>query len=258
MYLYRPFNILKDELQEFQLLGYAGITLIVNGSLLLFFKQVLKPRYSTENGTVGKYIFYNLILVFVLAQSISIYNTYFLLEFSLDINSLLRIQRNVLLTGIFPIVFVYGILRNLQLKRNLISHNIKPYQSEKKEGIFDWQGKTIEIKTETSESFKIVLHSLLFVEAQNNYSEVHYLEDGEMKFRLLRLNLKNLETQLPTQAVIRCHRSYLVNKDKIEKIGGNVKVGHKINLKGSTKTIPLSRSHFKEISQLLKSGLTKA
>lgn len=86
------------------------------------------------------------------------------------------------------------------------------------------------------------IQDLLVVEAQDNYCKIYYIENNEVKKALFRLSLKKMHEQLSNMNnIIRCHRSYLVNKSKVENILGKSQ-NYKLKIEGIDKNIPVSRS----------------
>ncbi len=62
-----------------------------------------------------------------------------------------------------------------------------------------------------NDQITLALSSFLFGKAQNNYVELFYLEEGQLKKFLLRSSLRNLVDSVQVPAISRCHRSYMVN-----------------------------------------------
>ena len=65
------------------------------------------------------------------------------------------------------------------------------------------------------EYIKINLDEILFLEAADNYCKVH---TAKKKF-LLSLTLKATLEKLPAGNILRCHRSFAINTDKIDRVG---------------------------------------
>jgi hypothetical protein len=63
--------------------------------------------------------------------------------------------------------------------------------------------------------FSMKMENLLYLEASDNYVNVYYLNKEKPGRFLLRNSLKNMEEVLKGTEVIRCHRSYMVNFEKI-------------------------------------------
>ena len=64
---------------------------------------------------------------------------------------------------------------------------------------------------------KIILSEIDYIKSDGNYIEIH----SQGKKKVLKETLKNMEAKLPTDIFFQTHRSYLVNVEKIESIGGN-------------------------------------
>ncbi|MCX6308331.1 MAG: LytTR family DNA-binding domain-containing protein, partial [Bacteroidia bacterium] len=57
---------------------------------------------------------------------------------------------------------------------------------------------------------------LLYLESADNYVKIHFLSKGKITHFMLRNSLKNLDDSLTNTPMIRCHRSYVVNFDKVK------------------------------------------
>jgi hypothetical protein len=74
------------------------------------------------------------------------------------------------------------------------------------------------IFNDEKKEFKLSVQSdqLLFLESADNYVKIHYLNKGKLVHFMLRNTLKNLEENLANTSMIRCHRSFVVNFDKVK------------------------------------------
>lgn len=72
------------------------------------------------------------------------------------------------------------------------------------------EDQKIEIQgTGSYESIKLLLHDLICIQSSDNYVEITYKEDGELKKQLIRNKLADVEVSRPE--LIRIHRSFLIN-----------------------------------------------
>ena len=96
------------------------------------------------------------------------------------------------------------------------------------------------------EQLVVYLDQLLYVTAAGNYVElaIYSKKEGKLQLTLLRASLKSVESQLSdwSERVRRCHRSYLVNCDKIIKAEGNAQ-GLVLSLNDSEHRVPVSRKY---------------
>ena len=113
------------------------------------------------------------------------------------------------------------------------------------------RGKHVSIRTDTHEKLELNLADLWYVAAEDNYSRVYWKEEEQMQERLLRITLKNLEPQLEDPAIVRCHRSFLVNLAQAYEVRGDAS-GYSLASPEIREEIPISRSRGKEVTALLR------
>lgn len=95
------------------------------------------------------------------------------------------------------------------------------------------------------------LNNLLYIISQDNYINVYYTSDGELKNYMLRCKIKTVEESFAGSSLIRCHRSYIINADKIRVIRKE-KDGTFIDLDyDGIKAIPVSKGYAAAISDLM-------
>jgi len=107
--------------------------------------------------------------------------------------------------------------------------------------------RAIVFKAETGkELLTIDVTHLIFIKSEDNYCKVYFSEDSSIQTKLLRITLKNIENQLESiPDILRCHRSYIVNKKRVAKITGNAR-SYNVHFENCTETVPISRSFSKE------------
>jgi len=91
----------------------------------------------------------------------------------------------------------------------------------------------------------IMLENLLYIESADNYATIYYLNKSRLSRFLLRNSLKWMEENLTKETpLVRCHRSYIVNIDKV-KILKKIKGGLVLELDAeSTPDIPVSKTYY--------------
>jgi len=141
----------------------------------------------------------------------------------------------------FAIILLYSIHRNSQKAYKLLELQPK----------FDLTEKYINLQSyNRKEQLSITLDNLLYIEAQDNYVAVYYMAKDKVKKQLLRATMNDIETNLKADFVIRCHRSFIVNIHKLERV---TKDGHqmKLFLPHIESFIPVSRSYIPVFEALL-------
>ena len=85
--------------------------------------------------------------------------------------------------------------------------------------------------------------SLLYLEATENYITIYYLNKGKVSKYLLRATMKRMEDSFAGTGIIRCHRSHMVNFEKVKVIRKD-KDGLKLELDHPDVTdIPVSKTY---------------
>ena len=98
----------------------------------------------------------------------------------------------------------------------------------------------------------IDLENLLFIQSTDNYVSVYFLKDHKVTKELVRTSLKKLEGELKGTPLVRCHRSFMVNLNKIlvtKKTGKGITLELK-NYPGSQ--IKVSKHYRAEVMRLLQ------
>ena len=97
------------------------------------------------------------------------------------------------------------------------------------------------------------LQRLLFLESQDNYVAIFFLEEQKIRKTLLRTSLKTIEQEVDRIPLQRCHRSYMVNLLQVERIKGNA---HRLDLYLGEKVgiIPVSRRYVYSIRKAMSAA----
>ncbi len=96
-------------------------------------------------------------------------------------------------------------------------------------------------KTE-QERIEILPQNLIMIKSWGNYIEVFYMKDHEVVSSLLRNTLINSNDLIKKHSFLfQCHRSYVINVNKVLMVKGNIR-GYQLTIKGISTIIPVSRS----------------
>ena len=94
----------------------------------------------------------------------------------------------------------------------------------------------------------IALENLLYVDSADNYATIHYLNKSKLSHFLIRNSLKWMEENMTIdRPLVRCHRSYIVNLDKV-KVLRKTKDGIYLELDAmNTPDIPVSKTYYERV-----------
>ncbi len=227
---------------------------------VLFFNVLLLPRIfpvmmDPTTWNIKKYIYLNVLHLALIWLLATMMEKLFFCPFDmswLEVAAHTIVQ--VAIKGVIPIALCTLFLKAQMLQQNLheaikTNQELQKIQTLKKESKEAVKTATVvTLYSDTSESLTFNLPDLLFIEADDNYSTIHWKEESAIQKKLLRVNLKNLESQLNNSFTLRCHRSYIVNVNAISAISGNTN-GYKLKINGSDFSIPVSRPKGKEVME---------
>ncbi len=160
-----------------------------------------------------------------------------------------HVGTQVALKGIIPIALTTLFLKAHLLKKNLeeaVSTNRELQKIKQLKKDIPKSDNQVTLYSDTSESLSFNFPDLLFVEADDNYSTIVWKEAEGIRKKLLRVNLKSIESQLNNSFTLRCHRSFIVNVNAIGAISGNTN-GYKLRIRDTDFSIPVSRPKGKEV-----------
>jgi hypothetical protein len=95
---------------------------------------------------------------------------------------------------------------------------------------------------------------LLYIESQDNYASVVFLDKGKIKKQLIRSSLKRMEAQVQLPHIKRCHRAFMVNLSKVTKVEGNA-AGYTLSFSEGDTKVPVSRNYGPEVMSYFKAGV---
>ena len=91
----------------------------------------------------------------------------------------------------------------------------------------------IVVKVTQTKRHKILFRDITYIEAQQNYCNIHHRDDTTL---MVRTTLNSILEQLPSDMFCQVHRSFIVNKTRITSMDSN-----RINIGGVS--IPVSRTY---------------
>lgn len=248
LYIYQPFGI-ANVVEQYKVWYVSGIGLHI--SFILALNYFLVPRlfpkfFNPERWTIWKEVLYILSSFFLATCSNFTYN----ITVGKDISPYRSFPEFLGITvavGIFPVmIMVFWMERNLSSRNTLKAteySKLLPNKKGKEKGT-----STLNIQSESTKEMKIQipLQDFIFATSDNNYSTIFYENQGKIQRKLLRLSFKNLENQLDGfEQIIRCHKSYIVNRERIIEIKGNAR-SLMLQVDLYDEMIPVSRSFPKE------------
>jgi DNA-binding LytR/AlgR family response regulator len=209
---YSPFGV-NDRFNittRIQLLFFSSL-IILTGVLVIVISRIILYHYSKI-----KQINYLQYILWVIAEIISMAAFYavfvkFILKDERYFTEIFKVSiKNTSLVLLLPysILSLYFSWRYKSQQLEELSFKDKTAESLKRMIPFHDEKGTLR--------FSILLEDLLYLEATDNYVTIFYLDKGKINKYLIRNSLKNLEPVLQPRNIMRCHRSYMVNFEKVK------------------------------------------
>src|SRR5574344_2283713 len=98
-------------------------------------------------------------------------------------------------------------------------------------------------------AFSTKKENVLYIESADNYVNVHYLNENRVERMLLHNTLKNIADSYTEEGLIRCHRGYMVNINKV-KLVRKQKDALVLELYDTDAAIPVSKTYSDKVLEI--------
>ena len=243
MLFFQPFGLsaFENEYRLYFEIGYGVVTFLVLLLDFFAFPFLFKKTFKFQQWTVLKQIIWQIWILVSIGIVIFLFSSFFL-SFSNNLKAFLYFQFYTLLVGVIPVVVMTVIHQNRLLAENLkIANNYNKDFTTKTDNAPDDE-KVCLVAENSKDRLEVNSSDLVYVTSTGNYIQAFYQKESELKSIVLRNTLKQTEDQLKgNQSIIKCHRAFLVNKNKIVRVKGNSQ-GLRLVLEGTDEEIPVSRN----------------
>jgi len=243
--IFQPFGL--DKVEENKLPYFAGYGLITtfvvlfNGFITM---NLFKEFFLPEKWNIWKSFIHNIIMIIPIAVLNWLYTIS--IDMPMDMNfSLLQFISITFAVGFFPSIFLVFYLEQRLRRKNILFSKQANQQLESKLS----DNLIIEELSFSSQnsSLKINFNDFLCVKSMGNYATLYFMEDDQLKKEIIRTTMKKIEDDfLENKKIIRCHKSYFVNLNKITTTSGNARALY-LHINELDFQIPVSRNFSKEI-----------
>ncbi len=255
----KPFNFKMDSMvQLWGMLAFAFTTFIGASLTFVLLPKILPAIYDSERWTIGK----NLLHYFFFILFLSLLNavTDLMVLPVLAGNSPTPFSWYPFLVNTFatftvyliPIILIAFLTKNRELQNNLaeavtlnqiLSQRNTPVPAPEDE---------LTLYGTTRESITVNAGDIRYMEVSGNYVDIYFVQGGEVKHKLLRVTIKQMEEQLHAcPFFVRCHRAFIVNTTRIAHITGNAQEC-KVHLLDIPAGIPVSRRYMKSFKEAIR------
>lgn len=241
--LFKPFGVYDPELKMhylficfFHALGPALVLYLYFGILNYFRKTKNQSKWTLLN----EYIQIGILLIFIGTTSFLMRDLLYTNPNNWSWNYFFEEIRNCFVAGIFFYFLIRLASFYLESKKGspfvlqFIPLTIKSEKASLKPQLFI----TTQVK---QDDFNLDIDELLFVKADGNYIELTRSNNHQITTEVKRISLTQFEAQITAYPhFFRCHRTYLVNMFKVEKVSGNSQ-GYLLSFDETNSKVPVSR-----------------
>lgn len=259
--VFRPFGISswQTPFLVLKLAGYGVVSFLVMLLYYFILPMFITPLRRTEQWTVGN----ELLGKFLILSLIAVFNFAYLksplmgwgkpVQFHV---SFAESYGYTFLLGIFPVAglvclnYILQLNKYVRLAAALPVHELPGtarHDSTENAGPADLI-KLSFIAENGLDEVSVQLEQLIFIEAEENYTGIHYFLDGIPVKRLLRNSLSRIESQAGTDVLVRCHRSFIVNLSQVDRVIGNAQ-GFRFCIRNSAIQVPVGRKYNEVVQQ---------
>ncbi len=240
---FKPFGVYDPELRMhyfFICFLHAlapALILFIYFRILNYFRQT---RNEMQWTLLKEYIYIGLLLVLIGITSFLMRDLLYTNSNNWSWNYLFEEIRNCLAAGIFFYFFLRLSSFYLESKKGspFILQFIPLEAEPEKAALLS----TLFISTQVKQDdFNLDINELLFAKADGNYIELTKSNGSGITTEIKRISLTQFENQIKDHPhFFRCHRTYLVNMFKVEKVSGNSQ-GYLLSFSETDVKIPVSR-----------------
>ena len=239
---YSPFGADRwYNLTRLEFFTYSSLTILL-GVLVVVISRIIMYHFCKRHSlNIWQYLIWIFAEIFSMAVAYAMFEKLFLKDARIFSDLVKNSSRNTALVLLLPysVLWLYFSWRDkkeqierladyppsLESTRNMI-----PFYDDK--GIL---------------KFSIKKENLLYLESAENYVNICYLNKGKVSKYLLRDTLKKIEENFSGTEIIRCHRSYMVNFEKVKVIRKD-RDGLKLEFDNPSVTdIPVSKTYINTV-----------
>jgi hypothetical protein len=236
--IYSPFGVgMKMNRTQLGILSYSSLTILGGILVVVISRLIMYYTYKKHNIRIWQYILWALGEVLCMALFYAAFEKIFLKDERLFEELVKTSAQQTALVLLLPYSASWLYFSWQDKKQQLASlEGLQGYQGSPRDMIAFYDDKSV-LK------FSVKKEYLLYIESAENYISIGYLDKGKLARYMLRDTLKNVEEMFSGTEIIRCHRSYMVNFEKV-KIIRKGKDGLKLELEAPlTIDIPVSKTY---------------
>jgi hypothetical protein len=255
LYTFKPFGISSAQGNHdlWISLSFGAVTFLSLLILLVLFQSFPKV-FNDDKWTLGKELFFSALNFFFVGNANFLFMKYgcYRVDGYIDYGGMMFATFAV---GFFPYTFLLLIshLRNLKLNMSRAEGLTSELRHAERSEAIPQELKVILEGQNDKEEVKINPKDIILISSSGNYIEVYFIKNLALERKVLRGSLSKIEESLlEFDFFFRCHRTHLVNLERVEEVKGNSQ-GYRLAFGQDIHDIPVARTKNHEFRELISS-----
>lgn len=242
--IYQPFGYNNwYKIQEWQLI-IASAVIVLTGMIVVIISRIIMLRLKRSHEiTLAMYIWFILAEIIAMGLFYTSFEIFILNDDRQALDLLFNAIQNTSLILLIPYTLTILFFAWSDIKKKL-DQVVQQFRDPSE--IF------VPFKDEKG-NLKMTIKSvdLLFLESNDNYVNIHYLDNGKRKTYMIRNSLKQYEQELKDYPIYRCHRKFSINIKNVKILKKERKGFELIMNSVKEDKVPVSRSYEKKVMSLM-------
>jgi hypothetical protein len=248
--IFQPFNS-RDwypNISEFKYFFFSSL-IILTGMLVVVISRMIMYAYTRRHELfIWQFALYVIAEVVAMSLFYTLFAKFFPREGAeRDIYEIfIQSAKNTAWVLLLPysVIMLYFSWREKNLLLEKISKEELTPEVHQKRNLLAFPDEKGELK------LSVMIENLLYIDSADNYATIHYLNKSKLSHFLIRNSLKWIEENLTKDSpLVRCHRSYIVNLDKV-KVLRKTKEGIFLEMDAlNTPDIPVSKTYYDRVME---------
>lgn len=246
--IYNPFGSKSwiPDVSDLRFFLYTNL-IILTGVLVVVISRIIMYKVASRGLKIslGNYLIWVAVEIISMSLFYAIYEQFIILK---DTRTFIEVFKASLFNTSLVLLLPYGTLwlyfswrdKNKIIKE-LAMDDQKPAEVK---GMIHFKDDKGNLR------FSIKQQEILYIKGADNYATIYYNDHNKVEHQLLRNTLKNLEEELQDNKIVRCHRSFMININRVkliekDKDGLLLRLDHPQAIE-----VPVSKTYFNEVFKL--------
>ncbi|MCB8965127.1 MAG: LytTR family transcriptional regulator DNA-binding domain-containing protein [Bacteroidales bacterium] len=209
--IYAPFGSETwFDVTELEYFAYSSLVILTGVMVVVVSRVIMYETSKKKELSIWNYLLWVAAEVFFMALFYTLYEK-FILHDTRNILDLFKISaKNTALVLLLPYSVLWLYFSWIEKKHQLLQYTQSPTAADPTKNMIPFRDEKGDLR------FSLKHENLLYIESADNYVNIYYSDNGKIARYMLRNTIKRLEEAFKGSEIVRCHRSYMVNFEKVK------------------------------------------